>query len=539
MTQDRSTPAYRRDDFYLVRNEAFVEPGMTNDPSFLRFDSADGRSILDRFDDIVARFADRIAVEDANNRFSFAELQRCVDGFARQIDEAAPADRPVACLVHNSAAYPAVLLATLAAGRIFVPIDASHPVERQQAILRETVPGLIVTTADRPADLDALAVQAATLRLDPLAPGEGPRPQRPVGRDDPIALIFTSGSTGRPKGSAVSEYAYISLVAEQINQAGLGPDDVVLGLVTLSAGGARECLAALLSAARLRLVDMKAEGLQRALAAAADATFLTFAPSIMRTILGVAGAAEALGRLRILNLGGEALTRADLDLFAAKLPGCRVVATMGSTEATSVFRWAVRGDAIDEAGAPAGYIVEDMAVMIVDDEGQPVEGDAPGELVVKGRRLSLGIWRDGQLLSGPMMADPADPLQRIYRTGDIMRIRADGLAQFVGRRDRMIKMRGLKINLQAVEDALTIFPAVLQAVAMPVGLNGPSPRLIAFVATNGEAIDTKALRRHVAEETAEYMAPSRIVVLDTMPQLANYKPDLLALERMAAGAAPD
>lgn len=520
---------------YVERNPGFVDPGAPDIAFEPMGDEWLERPLFERFDAMVARYADKIAVTDAQRSLTYAEVARCADAFAARIAAAGDPSRPIAAVVHNTAAFPAVLLAAHASGRVFVPIDASHPVERQEAILREAGAGLVIATTDRPANLDFVPAEIPRLYLDLDNPGDGERPRTSRGFDEPAGLVFTSGSTGRPKGVAVSERAYIMTIAEHINDLRMTPQDVVLGFATLSAAGARECLTALLAGARLRLVDFKAEGLEKALAAASEATILAFVPSVMRMVINIPGAEQAFGKLRVLALGGEQLLRSDMELFAQKIPNCRLLVEFGSTEATSVFRWMVRPEAVQGATSPQGYIARHQSVLIADEAGNPVPPGEFGELVVRGRRVSVGIWRDGALGQGAMVPDPNEPGVRVYHTGDLVRIRPDGLAEFSGRIDRMVKVRGLQVDLSEVEAAMRIFEGVHDAVAVSAMANGQAARIVAFIVEqDGAAIDATALRRHVAAETAEHMAPVQVVKVEAIPRLANHKPDLVKLQEMAA-----
>ena len=518
---------------YVARDPGFADPGAPPIP----FEPIGAewleRPLFERFDAMVEKYADRVAVQDAQRTLTYADVSRCANGFAAQIAAAGDPTKPVAAILHNTAAFPSVLLAAHACGRVFVPIDASHPAERQEAILREAGAGLVIATSDKPANLDFVPAGIPRLHLDLDDPGEGERPVCGRGFDEPAGLVFTSGSTGRPKGVAVSERAYLMTIVEHANDLRMTPDDVVLGFATLSAAGARETLTALFTGARLRLVDFKAEGLERALAAASEATILAFVPSVMRMVIGIPGAEQAFGRLRVLALGGEQLLKSDIELFAEKLPNCRLLVEFGSTEATSVFRWFVRPDAVEGATSPQGYIAQHQTVLIADPDGKPAAPGTFGELVVRSRRISVGIWRDGALGQGAMVPDPGEPGVRVFHTGDLVRIRPDGLAEFSGRIDRMVKVRGLQVDLSEVEAAMRIFEGVHDAVAVSVTADGQPARIVAFVVGRDGPVEATALRRHVAAETAEHMAPTQVVMLDEIPRLASHKPDLVRLEAMA------
>lgn len=521
-------------DGWMIRNPAFADPAEPADIPFERLDDAiTGRPVLERFDAIVARFGAKLAVDDGAVALTYDELAARVDLFAAQLERAAPPGRPIAAIVHNVVAYPAILLAALAIGRILVPIDASHPIERQAAILNEVRPGLVVTTLQQPADISFVPAGIPRLALDVTSPQTAARPARTPDLDAPAALTFTSGSTGKPKGVAVSERSYLLLTAEHVNAAHIHAGDRICCLATLSAMGGRECLSALLTGASIRLVDLKAAGMTAALRALSDCTILSFVPSVMRMILGIPGVEASVANLRILALGGETLLATDLAMFREKLsPHCRINSIMGTTEATSVFHWFARAEAYDGDISPSGYLVPDQNILLVDNDGLPVPPGATGELIVRGRRLAVGSWRDGALTLDPFERDPADPARRIYATGDLMRLRADGLAVFAGRRDRMIKINGQQVDLGQVEAALRSYAGIADAAVLPVA-RASETRLAAFVVAEDDPVDAIALRRHVQRETAPHMAPTHVYALGHLPRLASNKPDLVQLEALA------
>jgi acyl-coenzyme A synthetase/AMP-(fatty) acid ligase len=212
---------------------------------------------------------------------------------------------------------------------------------------------------------------------------------------------------------------------------------------------------------------------------------------------------------------------------------CKINITFGSTEAGLIFSWFVRDEAIEGPVAPIGYLVAGKRVALVGDDGRSTAPGEVGELLVRGR-MAMGSWQNGQVTPARFLPDPEDPTSKIYVTGDLVRQRPDGLFEFVGRKDRQVKIRGLWADLGEVESALRGADNIDDAVVVVRSTPGQPDTLTAFVTLSapGTTLDQSDLRRAVLASTAEHMVPSVVQVLDEIPRLANYKPDLQALDRM-------
>ena len=193
----------------------------------------------------------------------------------------------------------------------------------------------------------------------------------------------------------------------------------------------------------------------------------------------------------------------------------------------------MRDEAIEGAVAPIGYIVDRKRVALIDENGAPVSPGEVGELVVRGR-MSLGSWTGGRLTGARFLQDPEDPDSRIYGMGDLVRQRADGLFEYVGRRDRQIKVRGLWADLGEIETALRGSDGVADAVVVVRSGTSEADSIVAFVTMlePSSQPDKAQMRRTVVSATAEHMAPADIRVISAIPRLANYKPDLQRLNAL-------
>jgi acyl-coenzyme A synthetase/AMP-(fatty) acid ligase len=478
----------------------------------------------------------KVAIDDGTIRLTYAEFLDRVYGLAEQLIAKTTQNSVVASVVPNTAASPVVIMACALSGRVLVPMDAGHPLERNQAIFAESGAELVLLASDDIEDLTFIPSTIKRIMVDPLIVTNSNRPQHGYDCDAPLFVSFTSGSTGRPKGLVSGGRYGGSALHHFIDMFHLNPSDVILGLASLSSGGARDAFAALGVGATIRLFDMRAEGFAGVLRVLDQdkISILSFVPSALRAILGVPGAEEAFQHLRVLDLHGERILASDIALFRSKLsPTCHISITMGSLEAGAVFSWFVRDDKIEGTVAPVGYLMPDRRVALVNEGGQPVAVGETGELFVRGS-MAMGAWRGGHMETGPFIEDSEDSGSSIYSMGDLVRQRSDGLFEYVGRSDRKLKVRGLWADLGEVEAALRAIDGIEDVAVISASDNLGQEMISAFVVMK-EGFTPPALntiRQLVAKETADQMAPTGLYVLDSIPRLANFKPDNVRLKAM-------
>ena len=489
----------------------------------------------------AARDPEKTAIHDGVTRLSYREMLDRVHGLAPRIANALAPGVPVASLLHGSTAAPVVVLACALAGRPLIPIDAGHPRERAAALFEESGAGALIVAAGDDVDDGFVPQHIPRIVVDVTKATGAPRYQlRPIAGDAPLIVIFTSGSTGRPKGVAYGSADGVESMRRFIDTFHVNSSDVILGLASLSTGGMRDAFAALTTGATIRIVDLKRSGVAEVLRVMEDEgiTLLSFVPTVLRTLMNLPRIEKAFQRLRALDLIGELTLASDIALFRSKLPrGCHISITLGTTETGAIFSWFVDESRFERGVVPVGYLCPDKAIAVIGEDGAPAAVGETGELLVKGQ-MALGSWQRGRLTDARFLIDPSDPGQRIYQTGDLVRLRPDGLVEFVGRRDRQVKIRGLWADLGDIESALRSVDGVTDAVVLARSRPGQTDALVAFVSAASDRDDFIAsLQQSVVTATAEHMAPSAIHVLPDIPRLANYKPDLVRLEKMLSGAA--
>jgi acyl-CoA synthetase (AMP-forming)/AMP-acid ligase II len=490
------------------------------------------RPLTDRLDEIAGLQPDKIAVDDGVNRLTYSQFRDAVYDAVSQIVSACPVGRPVAAILRNDILFPVVQFACLISARPSGLVDLSHPVERQRVIVENLRPGCVILPAGAVTGCDTTGIP--TLELDPLNPRPAPRPDFAPNENSPVMIAFTSGSTGDPKGVAVSWQTVAETARTQTNALQIMSDDVILSAASLSVMGGRDTVVAVLAGATLRLVDVKDAGLEGLLEimSANKITRFGFIPSALKALVRLPKSVAAMSHLRTLDLGGEPVGVADIEIIRANLPpDCKICLLFGATETTATFRYFVPQDDLRDP-LPLGYLEPERRIAIIDEDGQAVTGEA-GELVVADHCNALGEWKSGELAPGPFIPDGQG--RNLYFTGDMLELRPDGLALFHGRRDRMVKIIGLKAQLAEVEAALLQLRAVQDAAVVATRREGSSPTLVAFLTAEPgeEPCSDGEVRRTVSKATAPHMVPQLIRWIGALPRLANQKPDLVALEKLA------
>ncbi len=504
------------------------------------------RGIIARFDSIVARHADDTALDDGAHRLSYAALSTIARDLAARID-AACEPGAIGILQSHSAAFWVAILACVGAGRTYVGLDLHHPASRNAEILKDA--GVAAVIAPPGFDPDAQVIPAGLPRLswDLAAPPDSapawPCPAAP-GADVPAAVLYTSGSTGRPKGVANNQQALLQRVAQYVNACHLHAGDRMLTLSSpCTIAGTREGLTALLTGATLHVIDTQHAGLGTIIRCIREAriTALNAVPSMLRALMNGPGAADALRSLRTIRVGGEVVFWTDIALFRSVLPAdCFIQIGYSATEATGT-QWFVPRDATPGGPfVPVGYVLPGNAAAVVDDDDQPVPPGDTGELVLRSRYLALGTWQHGRCIPGSMRPDPEQPGARVLRTGDLVHIEADGLCTVTGRKDRQVKISGVRVEPSEVEAALRALPDVADA-AVIARRSGKATTLGAFVVPRATRRDLGAaeIRDTLRAQLPPAMRPARVHVIGSLPRLPSAKLDTRALQALDQEPAGD
>ncbi|MEA2695316.1 MAG: hypothetical protein QOJ16_4703, partial [Acidobacteriota bacterium] len=426
----------------------------------------------------------------------------------------------------------------LKAGGAYVPLDPEYPHERVAYMLEESRLPILVTQEKLLPKLPAVSGSAVRiLALDrdreAIAAEEDRAPESGVGPRDLAYIIYTSGSTGRPKGVLLAHRGVVNFLAAMRRAPGLGPEDVLLSVTTLSFDiAALEIFLPLAVGARLVLASRETAADGAALAAEiarSGATALQATPATWRLLLE-AGWPGSPGLA--LLCGGEALPRALADALLPR--GSALWNLYGPTETTI---WSAAGRVEPETGpVPLGPPIDNTRIHLLDERLQPVPVGVAGEVMIGGAGLARGYYHRPELTAERFLPDPlgepGGPGGRLYATGDLARRRADGRIEFLGRKDHQVKLRGHRIELGEIEACLAAHPGVREAVVLAREDRPGDPRLVVYLVADpagGQGPEAGALRAWLRERLPEPMVPAAFVPLPAWPLTPNGKIDRRAL----------
>jgi amino acid adenylation domain-containing protein len=507
--------------------------------TFVEFTKAEiEQSIPARFEQQVREYPDRLAIKTRSHALTYAELNQVANRVARAILALrGRGEEPIALLLDKDAPLIATIFGVLKAGKIYVPLDLSFPRDRLTAMLEEVQAGVIVTDDAHCALAQTLAPAGCqVLNIEAIKAGYATENVDLAVTPDTLAcILYTSGSTGRPKGVVHNHRTILHLIAHYTNSLRISTDDRLTLLYPCGTmGGLRDTFSALLNGASLHPFDIQEEGLE-AMAGwliGEEITILNAVVTLFRHFVGTLTGMERFPTLRLVKFGGEQAARRDVELFKRYFPaGCLLYLGLGTTETFSFGEyWIDTGTPVTWDVAPAGYTVEDLEVLLLDEDGTAVGVNQVGEIAVRSRYLALGYWHRPDLTRASFLPDPRGGDARIYRTGDLGRLRPDGCLEHLGRKDFQVKIRGHRVEVAEIERVLLGHEAVKEAVVVSRGTPAGDPCLVAYlIPAQSPPPSISALRRVVQAQLPGYMVPAAFVFLDALPLTPNGKVDRRAL----------
>ncbi|HEX9942197.1 MAG TPA: amino acid adenylation domain-containing protein [Thermoanaerobaculia bacterium] len=463
--------------------------------------------IADLFAEQVAGRPEAVAVSSEEGDLTYAELDRRAGRLARRLASLGVGPEVVVALAaERSLAALVGLLGIVKAGGTYLPLDPSYPAERLAWMFADAGARVLLGSPDLVLEIPA-GIQVLPLAADPAETG-GPEPAPPP-MDALLYVMYTSGSTGRPKGVAVTNRNVVRLVRES-RFADLGPEQVFLQLAPISFDASTlEIWAPLANGGRLVLFPWRRVSLEDLGPALErwEITTLWLTAGLFHQMVDYR--LDSLRSVRQLLAGGDILSPARVRRALEELPGTNLINGYGPTEMTT-FTCCHPMASPEEVAAPVplGRPIGNTRVHVLDGEMQPVPVGVWGELYAGGGGLSRGYFGRPGLTAERYVPDPfvGEPGARLYRTGDVVRVRADGRIEFAGRQDGQVKLRGFRVELGEIESALARHPEVREAVVAMREDDGDR-RLVAYVVPRPPAVEgepAELAAEHVSQWQALY-----------------------------------
>jgi amino acid adenylation domain-containing protein len=511
--------------------------------------------------DAAAAHAGRAALQRGGEAMTYAALDAGANRLAHRLIAAGVGPGvPVGLFSADPFVLVPAVLAVLRAGGVFVPLDPRLPAGRLAAMLAVVRPDLHVAAAAEcgalaallagggearvvcadPEALDRRAFAGLAVDARPLSLESGADPALPADPDAVCDVFFTSGSTGTPKGIAGRLCGIGHFMQAEGELLGARPGMRYAQLTGPAFDGfLRDVFIALVTGGTVCVPGQPGLAADpRALArwlAAAGVNVMHCVPSVLRGLLAQPLEGDAFPALTHVGVAGEPLLPADVARFRAVFGGrVALLNFYGPTETTlTKLVHVVTEEDARRRTVPIGRPLPGAQAVVLDGDGLPCPPDTLGEIYLRTPYRAHGYWGRPDLTAQAFVPNPitGDADDVVYRTGDLGRMREDGAFEFAGRRDHQVKIRGVRVELAEVENALRSHPAVADA-AVRDWDDGQGGRSLAaywvFRAQAGEA-DAGALRAWMGRLLPEAMVPSRWVPLAALPRTPNGKLDRNAL----------
>ena len=499
---------------------------------------ADLRYLPQRIADLARLTPDAVALTDAQQQLSYGQLQARVENVAQGLSQQGVGSGAIVALaLPRSADLVIAMLASWRIGAAYLPLDVQWPQARQASMLEQAGATLLMTDATH---VPAWQGQPHnTLTLADLAASDAQLPAPSTQGNDSAYVLFTSGSTGVPKGVVIEHRQLLNYVAQASQALGLEQCQNFAFSSTVAADlGNTALFGALFNGATLHVASdaqmqdgaLFAEYLQQQ-----KIDCLKIVPSHLAALLD-----HPQPQLpRTLVLGGEPIAPTLIERIAQLRSDCRVFNHYGPTEATvgvMIHPLLLDGSASDCSAL--SQVLGNNQVFVLDADLRLAPVGVLGELYLGGAQLCRGylnVEADAQTF----IQSPFDSAQRLYRSGDLARYRADGAIQLHGRRDQQVKVRGFRIELAEIEAELLRLPSIAEALVLPAA--SAEQGLLAFiVAQQGATADLlDSARAGLVARLPAVMIPQHLQLIERFPRLANGKIDRKTLQQLADSATDD
>ncbi len=506
------------------------------------------------------------ALRMSGKSITYGELDARSNSFANMLLDqgVVPGDR-VGLYAHKSLDLYVALFGIMKAGAVYVPVNPDAPAAYVKHILEDSdISHLVIGKTTRKTavalapdvglqllvGITATGNDFASLEWDDVWSYPATAPQVSITEDDVAYIIFTSGSTGRPKGIVHTHRSGLAYGEVAATTFGFVPGDRIanhpplnfdLSLFELWGAVVAGATIVVIPEAHARLPASFSQML------ADDAVTIVNAVPFALVQMLHRGALEDrdLSRLRWVAFGGEVFPTKDLRALMRRLPDARFVNVYGPAEVNGVT-YLVVPELADDTNEPIsiGGLYPGMHALVLDAAGCEVAEGETGELLIHSPTQMVGYWRQPELTAEctEYRPGPDGTPQRWHKTGDLVQQQANGHFRLIGRKDRMVKTRGNRVELDEVETALISHEAVEQAVVYAVPDGEGSVQIEAVVtlhADTGDAPDASDLTAHAAQQLPKYALPRLVKIVDSVPRTSTGKADRVALVTAAHDAARD
>ncbi len=466
---------------------------------------------------------DAVAIVSNQRTLTYAELNRLVDGIAGKLQKDYQIGRGSKAAIKTERNHWSVvaILAVIKTGAAYVPISEDFPIERIQFILEDTKALLLITDTKIP------EIALPQLIVTSISDTEDKPTEIDIQPDDIAYVMYTSGSTGKPKGVMVTHQGVERLVT-RTNYVDFRPEDRVLQSSSIAFDASVfHIFGALLNGSSLHVidqVDLLSPVRFLSYVQSHSITLMCITPTLFNGI--VDEEPSSFASFRKIYIGGEALSKSHVEKLYNLLGKKDVlVNAYGPTEGSCISTfYPINEMPSTWASVPIGRPINNTSIYIMNDKLQMQPIGVPGEIMIGGDGVSKGYFNDHELTRQKFVPHPFIDGERLYRTGDFGRWMDDGNIEFIGRADRQIKVRGYRIEIVEIEQALLKLGAKQVAVTT-VNTNTAGRNIIAYVTGMSETM-IDSMKENISKMLPFYMVPSEFILLSEIPLTRNGKVNL-------------
>lgn len=538
--------------------------------------------LYELFEEQVEKTPDSIAVVFENQQLTYQELNRRANRLAHYLrayyktkfNQVLFPDTLIALCLDRGLEMIISILGILKAGAAYVPLDPGHPADRLRCILQDTKAKIVITNAVYLQSLQQINMKSDVLNdttnlgthkgfirdkqiemlaidcpdLDKQLKGLPIKNTSIITTSKNLAYVmYTSGTTGTPKGVMITHKAIISRIFYLIKEHGVNSlFNIASKIPYIFDPSVREIFLSLLSGARLVIfseeVNQNTDKLIN-LCSKSSIHLLIFVPSHLSIFLTnmkeLSKQRLEMLKIKFLYCCGEVLTKNLVVDLKQYLPDLIIKNQYGPTEGCLFsFEFDLTQNSHLSSNIPVGKIVDNMKGYVLDANQMPLTIGAIGEIYIGGDGLARGYLNQPALTAEKFIANPFQNVEekrkninyRLYKTGDLGRWLPDGNLEYIGRNDFQVKVRGYRIELSEIEQALLSYTGITQAVVITHEIHTNTKWLVAyFVVKKGAQVIIEKLRHHLTKRLPEYMIPNVLMPLNNFPITQNGKLDRKAL----------
>ena len=490
----------------------------------------------------------RAIVGDAGESVSYDELrQRSLRIASSLLARVRDGKQPILIVASQSIAAVEAILGALLAGFPYLPVDPSLPAAELARICAAAHPAAVLSdpALKRTSSIPGIPEDIPYLDLAEMRcaePVDRPRNASPA---QTAALFATSGTTGTPKLVALPHRAILFDIGRQTNDLYLGPDDRFdLLFSTGFSASLAPLFGALLNGAELHPLDLRND-LPSATPRLLDwmeTREITISNMTTSTFRLAASTAQSSSihcpHLRLLSLSGERVLSSDLATVHKVIsPKCVLQSAMASTETRTYAQYFVTRDFTPPDPLPIGWPAWGKDVLLLNEDGNILSGPGKGEVVIQSRYLASGYINDPRQTAERFQLQ--DDGLTLFRTGDLVSRSQDGCLTFLGRADSLVKVRGYRVELDAIEMAMRRCGGVEEcAVVAKQDPYGNVSVAAFYTAATDDSATEENLRLHLERELPAYMNPASICRIEEMPRTTNGKIDRQSLRNLSTQRTP-